>query len=94
MQEGDSRSIVLRVEDEDHTLGTMLSSVLWSHPHVAIAQYAQKHPVHREEISIHCQTDSQISAVQSMKDAVCMTKDMLEAIDGEMERALGDFYQN
>lgn len=50
-------------------------------PHVAIAQYAQKHPVHREEISIHCQTDSQISAVQSMKDAVCMTKDMLEAID-------------
>ena len=88
------RSIVVKIPEEDHTLGTMLSSVLWSHPHVVVAQYAQKHPVNREEISLHCQTDNQITASASLKEAVHTTKSILGAIDDELSRALAEFSEH
>ena len=77
----------------DHTLGTILSSALWSNPHVVVAQYAQKHPVNREEITIHCQTDSGITAVSSLEDAVFKTRGMLHAIDDALAQALKEFEQ-
>lgn len=75
----------------DHTLGTILSHAMWSNPHVVVAQYAQKHPVQREEISIYCQTDTKISAVSGIEDAVHRTQKMLHAIDEEMMRALEEY---
>lgn len=77
----------------DHTLGTVLSTALWSNPHVVVAQYAQKHPVNREEITIHCQTDSVITAASSLEDAVHRTQRMLHAIDEELERALEEYHE-
>lgn len=71
----------------------MLSTALWSNPHVVVAQYAQKHPVNREEITIHCQTDSEITAASSLEDAVHRTQRMLHAIDEELVRALHEFQE-
>jgi len=63
----------------------MNGGVRWCSPHVTIAQYAQKHPVEREEISVYCQTDCQISAKQGIVEAVDMTKSILGAIDVGLE---------
>jgi len=84
----DSIVSIIRI---DHTLGTVLNSALWSNPHVMVAQYAQKHPVNREEITIHCQTDSGCTAVSSLEDAVYTTRGMLHALDNELDRALSEF---
>lgn len=71
----------------------MLSTALWSNPHVVVAQYAQKHPVNREEITIHCQTDSSITASSSLEEAVHRTQRMLHAIDEELGRALEEYQE-
>jgi DNA-directed RNA polymerase subunit L len=79
---------VIKIPGEDHTLGTALTAALWTNPHVTVAQYAQKHPVNREEIAVHCQTDAAISATASIEEAVALTKRMLTSLDEEMKAAL------
>jgi DNA-directed RNA polymerase subunit L len=81
-------SRVIRIPDEDHTLGTALTMALWANPHVTVAQYAQKHPVHREEISVHCQTDATMSATASVEEALMLVKRMLGSVGQEMGSAL------
>lgn len=90
---GNDNSLVLRVPEEDHTLGNMISNVLWSHPHIIIAQYAQKHPVNREEITLHCRTDSHISARQGLTEAVETTRSILSEVSGAMTKAVDRFME-
>lgn len=85
-----SRSRVVKIDDEDHTLGSTLITALWTRPNVVVAQYAQEHAVERGELSIHCQTDGQVTATSSLEEAVMLTKSMLTSLGDKMDQALQD----
>ncbi len=83
-----SRSRVVKIGEEDHTLGTTIVTALWTRPNVLVAQYAQEHAAERGELSIHCQTDGQVTATTSLQEAVLLTKSMLISLHEEMDRAM------
>ena len=91
MESPTSHSRIVKIDDEDHTLGTTLVSALWARPGVMVAQYAQQHAVKRGELSVHCQTDGQVSATASLEEAVRLTKSMLSSLDEKMAEAVGEW---
>ena len=90
-QSSSSRSRVVKICEEDHTLGTTLVSSLWALKNVVVAQYAQEHAAERGELSIHCQTDGEVTATASLQEAVLLTKSMLTCLGDEMDGALKEW---
>ena len=86
-----SHSRVVKISEEDHTLGTTLVTALWTRPQVMVAQYAQEHTVERGELSIHCQTDGRVAETTSLQEAVMLTKSMLTSLGLKMDEALQDW---
>jgi DNA-directed RNA polymerase subunit L len=87
-------TFVLQIVLQLVELNSVLIVIILCSPHIIIAQYAQKHPVNREEITLHCQTDSHISAKQGLAEAVETTRSILSHVSDAMTKAVDSFQQN
>lgn len=83
---GNSNMLVLQFEDENHTMGNLLTSALQKHKNVVFAGYKMDHLL-IEEITIRVQTNGESSTLNVIDDAINYLIDLFTQINNKLDNA-------
>jgi len=79
------RELVIKLIDEDHTLGNLIAKMALKHPHVKMAAYVIEHPLEGSP-TIRIITDGEVRALDVLKDVIRESKTisskLLELLNG------------
>jgi len=73
------REVVIRLLNEDHTLGNLIAKMALKHPHVKMAAYVIEHPLEGSP-TVRIITDGEVRAIDVLKDVIRESKDISSKI--------------
>jgi len=63
------KEVVIRLLNEDHTLGNLIAKMALKHPHVKMAAYVIEHPLEGSP-TVRIITDGEVRAIDVLKEVI------------------------
>jgi len=67
------KELVIKLINEDHTLGNLIAKMALKHPHVKMAAYVIEHPLEGSP-TVRIITDGEVKALDVLKDVIKESK--------------------